>query len=179
MDPLTFILGAGRWLIGTRTGRALLGSLVLAGVVWWAYSTVWQRGYDVAAAEGDARLSGVLAQIEAERRQSEREARDTEQAEREQQAAIGQAYEQGKADAQVAADRTITDLRAGTVRLRDHWQGCENAKARVPATPATGSEPDDGAELRRQGAGALVLVGEQADAQIRALQAALTACTTP
>jgi hypothetical protein len=59
--------------------------------LWWAYSTVWQRGYDVAAAEGDLRLRGVLAQIEAERRQSEREARDAEQAEREQQAAIGQA----------------------------------------------------------------------------------------
>ena len=163
----------------SRLGQGLLltGALLLA--LWWAYSTVWQRGYDVAAAEGDARLSGVLAQLEAERRRSGREARDTEQAEREQQAAIGQAYEQGKADAQVAADRTITDLRAGTVRLRDHWQGCENAKARVPAAPATGSEPDDGAELRRQGAGDLVLVGEQADAQIRALQAALTACTTP
>jgi len=163
----------------SRLGQGLLltGALLLA--LWWAYSTVWQRGYDAAEDEGDARLSGVLAQIEAERRQSEREARATEQAEREQQAAIGQAYEQGKADAQVAADRTITDLRAGTVRLRDHWQGCENAKARVPAAPATGPQLDDGAELRRQGAGALVLVGEQADAQIRALQAALTACTTP
>ena len=163
----------------SRLGQGLLltGALLLA--LWWAYSTVWQRGYDVAAAEGDARLSGVLAQIEAERRQSEREARAKEAEQRAELDALASKHEQEKARVQAEHDRLVFDLRAGTVRLRDHWQGCENAKARVPAAPATGSEPDDGAELRRQGAGALVLVGEQADAQIRALQAALTACTTP
>lgn len=180
MDPLTgsAIFGFGRWLVTSRIGRALLLATALGLALWWAYSTVWQRGYDVAAAEGDARLRSMQAQIEAERRASERDARAKEAEQRTALDDVAAKYEQEKADAQAVADSTIADLRSGTVRLRQHWQGCV-ATAALSRAAASSAGADDGAELREQGAGDLVLVGEQADAQIRALQAALTACTTP
>lgn len=178
MDPLTgsAIFGFGRWLIGSQIGRALLLATALGLALWWAYSTVWQRGYDVAAAEGDARLRTLQAQVEADRQASEREARAKEAEQRTALDDVAAKYEQEKADAQAAADSTIADLRSGTVRLRKHWQGCV-ATAALSRAAASAAVADDGAELREQGAGDLVSVGEACDAQIRGLQAAIRALT--
>ncbi len=178
MDPLTgsAIFGFGRWLVTSQIGRALLLATALGLALWWAYATVWQRGYDVAAAEGDARLRSMQAQIEAECRAREREARATDHKHRDALQQIAAQYEQEKADAQAAADSTIADLRSGTVRLRQHWQGCV-ATAALSRAAASAAVADDGAELREQGAGDLVSVGEACDAQIRGLQAAIRALT--
>jgi hypothetical protein len=86
---------------------------------------------------------------------------------------IADNYLQEKADAQAKADRTIADLRAGTVRLRSQWQGCQ-ARG-VSAAPASASQPDADAQLRSKGASDLVRIAAEADAQIRGLQAALKA----
>ena len=160
----------------SRLGQGLLltGALLLA--LWWAYSTVWQRGYDVAAAEGDARLSGVLAQIEAERRQSEREARAKESEQRAELDALASKHEQEKARVQAEHDRLVADLRAGTVRLQRRWQGCETA-ARVPIAPASAGEPDGGTADRIESAGRIVRAAAECDAHVRGLQSAIRALT--
>jgi hypothetical protein len=163
-------------LLTSRIGQALIAALVLLVLAWWAYSSVWQRGYDVAAAEGDARLRSMQAQIEAERRASERDARDAESRHRDALIVAAQQYEKDKIDAQAAADRTIADLRSGAVRLRQHWQGCVATSA-LSGAAATAAVADDGAELRRQDSGDLVRIGEECDAQVRGLQAVALACS--
>lgn len=81
---------------------------------------------------------------------------------------IAAQYEREKVNAQAAADRTIADLRAGTLRLRERWQGCE---ARSMSAPAGASgEPDAAAADRAESAGRIVRAADEADAQIRALQ---------
>lgn len=178
MDPLTgsAIFGFGRWLFGSRIGQGLLLAAALGLALWWAYATVWQRGYDVAADEGATALRSLLAQVEADRQASEREARAKEAEQRAALDDVAAQYEQEKADAQAAADSTIADLRSGTVRLRQHWQGCV-ATAALSRAAASAAVADDGAELREQGAGDLVSVGEACDAQIRGLQSAIRAMT--
>jgi len=148
----------------------LWAALALAGGLWLAYSTVEGMGYDRGRAEGDAALSAYRQQVEGDRAQSEWEARQREATHRAELAAIADRYEQEQADAQASADAVAADLRAGNLRLRDHWQGCESAKARVPATAGGASEPDGGAGLREQGAGDLVSVGAECDAIVRGLQ---------
>jgi uncharacterized protein involved in exopolysaccharide biosynthesis len=100
-------------------------------------------------------------------------ARVTEHAQADKLQAIAQQYEQDKTDAQAKADRTIADLRAGTVRLRNEWQGCPARS--VPATAGSTGQPDGDAELRAAGAADLVRIAASADAQIRGLQAAVKA----
>jgi hypothetical protein len=112
------------------------------------------------------------AQLDANLKASEA-ARAKEHEQASQFQAIAQQYEQDKTDAQAKADRTIADLRAGTVRLRSQWQGCQ-ARG-VSAAPASASQPDADAQLRSKGASDLVRIAAEADAQIRGLQAALKA----
>jgi uncharacterized protein involved in exopolysaccharide biosynthesis len=104
-------------------------------------------------------------------------ARVSEHAQADKLQAIAQQYEQDKTDAQAKADRTIADLRAGTVRLRNEWQGCP-ARG-VPATAGSTGQPDAGAELRAKGAGDLIGNAAAADAEIRRLQDILKAERQP
>lgn len=163
-------------LFASRIGQGLIAALLLLALAWWAYSHVWQRGYDVAHDEGATALRSLQAQVEADRQASEREARAKEAEQRAALDDVAAKYEQEKADAQAAADSTIADLRSGTVRLRQHWQGCV-ATAALSRAAASAAVADDGAELREQGAGDLVSVGEACDAQIRGLQSAIRAMT--
>lgn len=185
MDPLTgsAIFGFGRWLVTSRIGRALLLTVLglllataLGLALWWAYSTVWQRGYDAAADEGATALRTLQAQVEADRQASEREARAKEAEQRTALDDVAAKYEQEKADAQAAADSTIADLRAGTVRLQRRWQGCETA-ARVPIAPAGAGEPDGGTADRIESAGRIVRAAAECDAHVRGLQSAIRALT--
>lgn len=82
--------------------------------------------------------------------------------------AIAEQYEKDKRDAEAAGKRTADDLRAGNLRLRAQWQGCE--ARRVPASTGAASEPDAAADDRAEGAGRIVRAASEADAQIRALQ---------
>lgn len=81
-------------------------------------------------------------------------------------------YERGKQDAQMVADRVVDDLRAGNLRLRRQWQGCE---ARVPEAPASSSEPDAAPADREGSAGRIVRAAAACDAQVTALQALVKA----
>lgn len=92
-------------------------------------------------------------------------------------AGIGAAYEEGKANAQAAADRAVADLRAGNLQLRDRWQGCEARRVSGPAAPA--GEPDAAADDRIESAGRIVRAAAECDAQVRGLQALIQADREP
>lgn len=88
--------------------------------------------------------------------------------------AIGEAYEKGKDHAFQRGQDAAAAVRTGTVQLQDHW-GCPKPTARVPEAAAGAGQRDEGAELRATGAGDLVQVGADADAQLRACQAVVVA----
>ena len=85
------------------------------------------------------------------------------------QNAVSAAYEKGKKDAEATAKRTVADLRAGNLVLRDRWASCQaNADLSRPATNP--GEPDAGTAGRNESAGRIVQAAAQCDAQVRGLQ---------
>ena len=87
----------------------------------------------------------------------------------ESQNAVSAAYEKGKSDAQATAQRTVADLRAGNLVLRERWSACE-AAANVPRPASDPGQPDAGADDRAASAGRIVQAAAQCDAQVRGLQ---------
>ena len=81
--------------------------------------------------------------------------------------AVAEKYEQDKKDAEAAAKRVADDLRAGNLRLRKLWEGCQ---ARPAAQSDSASQSDAAADDRAESAGRIVRAAREADAQIRALQ---------
>lgn len=88
---------------------------------------------------------------------------------------IANAYELGKLNASKARESLVADLRAGTVRLRREWLACEGRPAAVPGAAAGAGERDADAERRFQGAGDLVRIADESDAQLAACQAIVAA----
>ena len=136
------------------------------GVMFWLGGI---RG-DAKAVQANARADRANARAdraEAATRESEK-ARKQEADKAKVANAVAEQYEKDKRDAEAAGKRTADDLRAGNLRLRAQWQGCE--ARRVPASTGAASEPDAAADDRAEGAGNLVRAASEADAQIRALQ---------
>ena len=79
-------------------------------------------------------------------------------------------YERGKQDAQATADAVTADLRAGSLRLRREWAGCETR--RLSAAAAATRELETTAASRDALAAAIVPVGAECDAKERELIAA-------
>jgi hypothetical protein len=150
---------------------------IIAGITLAVLLGAWRWHVATVDTAVEAARAQWQADLDADRAESEREARDIEAAHRSALAAVETHYQQELEDAQSRADHLVSDLRAGNVRLRSLWQGCENAAARVPATATTPAGVDALAELRAAAAARIVRVGAQCDAQIRGLQAALTAAT--
>jgi hypothetical protein len=117
----------------------------------------------------EGRLTHWVAEAAKQSAAAQMAARKAEQDKAQALAEVANQYEQDKAHAKAAADRTIADLRAGNLRLQDRWAGC------VPgATPGAG-QPDAAADDRAASAGRIVQAADDADAQIRGLQEALKA----
>lgn len=85
------------------------------------------------------------------------------------QNAVSAAYEKGKSDAEATAKRTVADLRAGNLVLRDRWASCQ-ANADLPRAAAAPGEPDAGTADRAESAGRIVQAAAKCDAQVRGLQ---------
>jgi hypothetical protein len=88
-------------------------------------------------------------------------------------AAIDATHKKESADAKAAGDAVRADLERGVIRLRDEWATDRATSAAVQAAAGVG-QPDARAALRAAGAGRLVQLGAQCDADIRGLQQALT-----
>lgn len=93
-------------------------------------------------------------------------------------ATISQQYEQDEADAQIRYEHTLAGLRSGTLRLRSTWN-CPRTVAGVPEAGAGAGKPDAATSDRDESAARVVRAAAEADAQIRALQAILTAERQP
>lgn len=106
---------------------------------------------------------------------SEAKARSQEQADAQHLAVITQTYEQDKAHAKQAADATIASLNAGTLRLRSQFSCTPVLAASVSSAAASGSVPDAATELRYKSASDIVRNADDADAEIKALQAIVAA----
>ena len=155
-----FLAAAWKFLRGIPW--QLWAILALIAAVWWHGSAMYGRGYDAANAEWQERHDKLTLA-------AERKARAREQAQAQEMARIAAELETQRKAGYEARDRVISDLRAGNLRLRQHWQGCP----RLPDTPAAAPGGDAGAGLREAGAGDLVRLGAEADAIIRACQAVI------
>lgn len=125
-----------------------------------------------ATAEVRAQLADVRASIAEQREQFEREARATEQRQREALAGVAADYEQRMTDARKTADTVAAGLRAGNQRLQDHWAGCRATTA-LPGTADAAAELARYAELRSASAGRVIAVGSECDASVSRLQSAI------
>lgn len=80
---------------------------------------------------------------------------------------IADAYEKGKTDAQAHADSVVAGLRAGNLRLRNQWQGCQ---AGLSKASATAGELDAAQRSREESVGRILGIAAACDAQVRGLQ---------
>lgn len=151
-----------RWLLGTELGRYLLLAALVIGAAHWAWEARFSAGYAAAVAE-QARAA------ESARADAAEAALNAYKAGAASAAAIGQQREKDHAEALRARDRVIADLGDGFVELRDHWTCLPG-----DSPSATGPGSDDATQRRREGAGDLVQIADEADADLAACQAQLT-----
>jgi hypothetical protein len=83
-------------------------------------------------------------------------------------------YEDGRKSAEQHQTTLVADLRAGNVRLRSEWATCMSAPRKDQARPAVGSA-DAAASVPAEAFGRVLRVGDDADNQVRWLQAELIA----
>lgn len=170
-------------LVKTERGRALLMLAIVAGLVWW-FRTVagpvrFADGHAAGVAEANAAGNFARAQLEAKLAGQERDAanaaRDAEQKHTRALADISERFQKELDDARDDRDRAVADIRRGALQLQERWTCPASGAAEAVAG---GGGPDASALLREQGAGDLVQVGAECDAQVRGLQAALAADRT-
>lgn len=146
-----------------RYVSAALAVLLAASVV----AAVFFRGSAISdRARADAaeqRAEGLAQALAASER-----ARQHERAKAEALAAVAAQYEREKLDAEAKADAVAAAMRADTLRLREHWRGCETD--RVSEASARAAEPDAAEQRRIEGASDLVRLAAEWDAKERALQ---------
>jgi uncharacterized protein YciW len=176
MSPalLTWFWRAGPYLIGAALVAALLGWVHHAGVVSTTQRLDAQYGAQIAELHADADKQHA-ADLEA--------ARTSEQAHGQALTAIESNHLKAVHDEKAKFDRTITDLRAGTLRLRDNLT-CAADSSSLPsaATGATlsldagkrGLQPEDVETLVRIAADA-----DQVAHQLEAAQAVIAADRAP
>ena len=146
---------------GWRATAFALVALAAMGVAW----VQTERIEAMQARMLKAALNAAQAEAHAQAR--------VRQAEQDMAQAVANAateYERGKADAQATADRVAADLRAGSLRLRREWAGCETS--RLSAAAAATRELETTAASRDALAAAIVRVGAECDAKERELIAA-------
>lgn len=153
------------WLLGGW--RALGISVLLAGAMWHAD----RLGDRLATA--NTTIATMTTAAETARADAEAAARAHEQQLAKAAAAASELYERGKIDAQAAADRVVSDLRAGSLRLRREWGQCETG--RLSDAAARAAEPDGEADDRASRAGRIVRAAATCDAQVKGLQALVIA----
>ena len=146
--------------------------LFLKGWRWWIVAglLIGLLYYRADAATSDAQAKTALDRANALQGQliASEAARSQEAASAKAANEVAAQYEKDKRDAEAAGKRTADELRAGNLRLRAQWQGCE--ARRVPASTGSPGEPDAAADDRAESAGRIIGAADAADAQIRALQ---------
>lgn len=125
-------------------------------------------GYRMASHKAAQTADKLAAQTALAQVTASEQARAAEQSMAARFAAQAETYEREKTDAQAAADRVADDLRAGNLRLRSEWAGCETAG--LSRVAAAAGQPDAATDLRAASASRIVRAADAADAQVRGLQ---------
>ena len=153
----------------------VLAAILGAGWAGWEWR---DRSADIEAAEAKAKAERVVSEYAKAEADLQAKYRKAEQARTEAVAEAASQYSKGVSDAQAKSAAVVADLRAGNVRLRQHWQGaiatCDLSRDSAAALAA-----EREAELREQGAADLVRLAAEADAQVKALQEAYEAMRRP
>lgn len=149
-----------RILIAVATFVLWTGLAFAAGWIWRADRA------DLSIAKRDkADASAVVEAVQ--------DARHTEHTQADKMAEIGAKHEDDRRVAESVPDAVAADLRAGTLRLRNDLATCHTD--RLSEASAGAVERAQVAELRAEVAGNLIAVGRDADDQLRACQAVVTA----
>lgn len=147
---------------------ALLACIAWSGLMFaagWAWRG--ERSEAAVATEQAATTGQALQQVQ--------DTRATEHKQAGALAEIATEHEEDRRDAEAVPDAVAADLRAGNLRLRHGWAGCETQ--RLSDAAAAAAERDAGAASREELAGAVVRVGRDADDQLAACQAVIQAYT--
>lgn len=130
--------------------KPAVGLLAVAAVAWAlhaGYQSIWQRGYDAKTFEvelqraKDERTAAIAALAR------EAEVRAVEVAQAARMDAVEAEWAKRMRDAETNADTVAADLRAGNVRLRQHWDSCRATSA-LSGAAAPESGPDGSDRLR-------------------------------
>lgn len=146
--------------------------IAIAAVLLWSAAMIgagWAwRGdrAEAAVATGEAATGKQALQVE-------QAARATEHKQAEVLADIGAKHEEDRQAAQAVPDAVVADLRAGSLKLRDGWASCETQ--RLTEAAAGTRERDAATQRREEFAGRIVRIGRDADDQLRACQAVVSA----
>lgn len=160
--------------------REIGAAVVLAAILGagWAGWEWRDRSSDAEMATLVAQHATEMAGHERAAREASERARSSERARTEDLAAIAEQSEVRIREIQSEADTLAADLRAGNVRLRQHWQGAI-ATCGVSRDSAAAFAAEREAELRAEGAADLVRLAADADARVTALQDAYEAIRRP
>ncbi|WP_125077018.1 hypothetical protein [Pseudoxanthomonas sp. SGT-18] len=149
--------------------RILVAIVIFVAWTAAAFAAGWAwRGDRAEASEAAAQRNDAKAEARAQQG-----ARVAEQATAEALSDIGTELEEERSSAETLPAAVAADLRAGNLRLRREWAGCETQRMSDAAAAAV--ERDALAASREDLAGALVRVGRDADDQLRACQAVILA----
>ena len=140
-------------------------AVLLAGSFWAGWE--WRdRSADIAKLRSDLNYASSANDALVE-------ALEEERAKAQALAGIGAQHEDDRREAETVPAVVVADLRAGNLKLRREWQGCETQRLSDAATATR--ERDALAASRDALAGDLVRVGRDADDQLRACQSVVQA----
>jgi hypothetical protein len=146
-----------------------LGATLAVALIWGGVQTVRLAGAERDAAKYEAALDKVARDAALARAEFEAGARLTERMHQSDMAALEKSYDERLNEAEREGALVAADLRAGNLRLRQHWQGCAATSAVSAAAGAIGGY-DEAAGLREAGSGDLVRVAAECEAQVIGLQ---------
>lgn len=151
-----------RWYAYAAAATLLIAATGLAA------RKLYKAGYTAAETKYQLQIAQADAKAQEAARQAEQKLADAV-------AKAAAQYEKGKQDAQASADRVAADLRAGTLRLRKEWAGCETSRL---SEAAQNSRELDAAEQRRiESASRIVRAAAECDAQVAGLQSIVHSVT--
>lgn len=157
-------------MIPIRAVPYLAAAIALAASHLGAY----RHGISIERAEWQAKADKAQADAMQQVAEAQEKARHAEQASAIAMANIDAAYLKGRTDAQAESDRTIADLRAGSVSLRQRFTCPPAAPAGGMPKATTGTGQRDAASeggLRSADAEFLVQLADRADQVTRQLEA--------
>lgn len=153
-----------------------VGKVLRAVPPWaWLVFAVLVAGYFYGEARADQRESEIRAEYDLrsmkEAEQAQQLFAELEADHRKRESALSAEIIQADArhaqdlqDAEARSDRTVADLRADRIKLRQHWQAC---LSRPRPTPGNPEGTDDAADLRAADIGRLQRIAGKCDADVK------------